>query len=824
MGARLRSVLSGGVWLAVLLTGVASQTLGAQKAPNANNEYRALRGLLPGGEVVSVRNFEMKRDAATFTFRSGSFAFYGEVKGKITGVVFKGDGHVHITPPIAAERHSLAVQTHSEEFDEDFDEAVLRFSDGTAAEIHKAATGKQPPDTGFTRAALEMQNFIRDRDRLDMNLDLRLLQDVLSPAPGEFFVASLHGKKTAREYFLFDPLGVPSWAPEEVELMQWKGMDDSMIYPLAFHRAEEYANHTASGSERKTPFRIASTDLDVTIEKSGFLSGIATLKVEAEQDGVAVVPLNLYETLRVSSATTDKGEALDFVQEKKENDAEFGVVLPQPLRKGEAVTLKITYGGKDVVLNEGQGNYYPVARENWYPNGSQGFGDFSTYHMLFHVPKGLQLIATGNRLSQSTDGKVTTSEWRTDRPLPVVGFTLGDFAMKEAKVGAAIPGPVTVDAYANKQPSDQLQAILNSGSRPRISGPDATHDEEAPVGSLSTVPMLTPQLSQGSVAVQLYTSYFGALPFDHVALTQQSACNYGQSWPMLVYLPICGFLDQTQQHALGLHPEEMYWKMVTPHEVAHQWWGQTVGFRSYRDQWMSEGFADASAAIFLQATRSKPDDFLNFWKEERHLITERNQYGFRPIDVGPVTMGYRLNSPKAGYNIARDLIYPKGAFILHMVRMMMWTPKDGDKHFQEAMQDLIQSHRLQAITTEDFKAAIERHMTPAMDLGNNGRMDWFFDEYVYGTELPTYHFEGQATPNDKGVSLHVKLVQSGVSENFRMPVPVYLEFASGRVNRLGAINITGNRTIDQTLQLPKLPEGVKKVLINHNYDVLCLEN
>jgi aminopeptidase N len=268
----------------------------------------------------------------------------------------------------------------------------------------------------------------------------------------------------------------------------------------------------------------------------------------------------------------------------------------------------------------------------------------------------------------------------------------------------------------------------------------------------------------------------------------------------------------------------MYWNVVTPHEVAHQWWGQTVGFRGYRDQWMSEGFADASAALFLQATRSRPDDYLDFWKDERRLITEKNQFGFRPIDVGPVTMGYRLDSPKAGYSIARSLIYPKGAFIVHMVRMMMWSQDEGDKRFEAMMQDLIQSHRLQPVTTEDFKAAIERHMGPAMNLGHDGTMDWFFNEYVYGTELPTYHFEGQATPNDKGVALHFKLVQSGVSDDFRMPVPIYLEYANGHVLKLGAVNITGDKTIEQTLQLPKLPYAVKRVSINHNYDVLSLED
>lgn len=46
-----------------------------------------------------------------------------------------------------------------------------------------------------------------------------------------------------------------------------------------------------------------------------------------------------------------------------------------------------------------------------------------------------------------------------------------------------------------------------------------------------------------------------------------------------------------------------------------------------------------------------------------------------------------------------------------------------------------------AATTEDFKAVLEKYMTPAMDLGGNQKMDWFFNEYVYGTQLPHYMFD-----------------------------------------------------------------------------------
>jgi hypothetical protein len=112
--------------------------LRAQHAANSNASYQQLRGLLPGDDVIAVKNLELRRDAATLTFSRGGIAFYGDVNGKVTGAVFKGDGHLHITPPTIQERHNLSIFIKSEEFDEDFDEVVLRFTDETAAELRRA--------------------------------------------------------------------------------------------------------------------------------------------------------------------------------------------------------------------------------------------------------------------------------------------------------------------------------------------------------------------------------------------------------------------------------------------------------------------------------------------------------------------------------------------------------------------------------------------------------------------------------------------------------------------------------------------------------------
>jgi hypothetical protein len=140
------------------------------------------------------------------------------------------------------------------------------------------------------------------------------------------------------------------------------------------------------------------------------------------------------------------------------------------------------------------------------------------------------------------------------------------------------------------------------------------------------------------------------------------------------------------------------------------------------------------------------------------------------------------------------------------------------------MHDFVDTYRLKPATTEEFKAIVEKHMSSGMDIDRNHRMDWFFNEYVYGTELPTYHFESQITANGDAATLHFKLGQSGVPSSFGMVVPIYLELADGKIMRLGSATISGSSTVEQTVQLPKMPSPVKRALINYYYDVLAIEN
>ena len=792
-------------------------------APNSNPTYQQIRHLGLSKEVFTVNDLELKRDAATFHLHSGRVCFVSPVEGKVTGAVFVGNGNLVLDPPIKTERASLQLLTKQDEFVEHYENLVLRFTDSTYEEIKKAGTpgGGEGCDPGLFE---DSQHAMRHDRMLKYNLDARILQDVLSREPGSLFVAFVHGKVyNGKEILAIDPHGAPPLivpvAPEEVELLTYD--ENKLGVWGAFHYADEYKDGTARGSQENAVIHISHQQLDTTIEKNAHLSGKATTTFVSLVAGLRVVPFDLYRTLRVDGVMDEKQQPLSFIQEDKNDDADFSVILPRPLSLGEKFTLTTMYSGKDVVIDEGSGNYYPIAREDWYPNSvGGGLGHYASYDMTFRIPKGMKIAATGVLVSEKNDNGHNVTVWQSPVPQPAAGFNFGRFKMEEAKLTQP---EYLIQAYANEDPPDEIQALLR-----KVNGdaPGAPRYMVA-LGNMSTTPLLKKALVEAELAVELYSDYYGPLPYKQLAVTQQTACNYGQSWPGLVYLPICYLYDSTIREQLGLEWHNLgYWKVVAPHEVAHQWWGHEVGFNSYRDQWMSEGFADMSASIYTQFVEKNPKKFIEFWNDERTMLVERNKEGFRAIDAGPVTMGYRMSNQRTGFDVTRHLIYPKGAYILHMIRMMMWDRQSGDRDFKNLMQDFAKTYAGRAATTENFKEMVEKHMTPEMRAIGDGKMDWFFDEYVYGTALPTYkldyaNFDKNA---DGDVVLSFKVTQSGVDDAFRMLVPLYIELNDGRGNFLGRARITGNSSVEAKVSLKGLKEIPRRALVNYNDDVLASAN
>ena len=452
-------------------------------APNSDPTYQQLRNLTLSGEAVSVTNLTLKRDAGTFHLHSGTVCFVTPVQGMVTGAVFAGEGHFVLDPPLDSERKSLKLLTKEDEFSENFNQAVLRFTDSTYDEIKKAGS---PASAGCDAGLLrESQN--TTRHKLKYNLEARILAEVLSPAQRGLFIAFIHGKHyNSKERYQIDP----DSGSEQVGFMTY---DENKMGDWASFNISGDHSPDAVGK----PFRIEHQQLDATFEKSGKLVGKATADLVVRRKGLRVVGFDLFRPLRVQSVTAN-GQALSFIQEDKNEDGDFAVILPKVLAEGKKISITTAYEGKEAVVNTGSGNYFPVARDDWYPNDPGGdLGEYVLYDMTLRIPKGMKMAATGVLVSESNEGGQNVTVWKSENPQTVAGFSFGKF--KEEQVKLTKP-EYFIQSYANEESPDwvnSLQHAVNDDLPTQGSHIGA----EVALGTMSTVSLNKKALAEGEMAV-----------------------------------------------------------------------------------------------------------------------------------------------------------------------------------------------------------------------------------------------------------------------------------------------------------------------------------
>jgi hypothetical protein len=761
-----------------------------------------------------VENIVIKRDSGVLTLKTGSIAFTAPAMGRDTIAVFVGEGEFAFTALSPIDKNFMASLTGHDSVSEQFDRALFCFSDHTGKEIRASAkTPSNDPKLAETlrdyrrklrlrpETPRSMLEYLLTNESMD-NLEADLLTDLYNPHATGFFSAYLHGRKHSDLRFHVSPRGAfPALedTPEEVAVINLDPEANQEGVWYLSHLGREITSHTASSDENKRVVQADHYKIDTNIAKNDHVTASTELQFHAVTDGDRVIKFSLLPNLRVERVSNG-GQDVPFIQEDRKEDASFYVVMPEPMAKGSAHQLRIEYSGDKVVRKEGGGNFAVGARESWYPNVNT-FHDHARYDLTFKVPKQYTLVSVGNLAKQWTEKDTACSQWVSDLPIAIAGFNYGSFKTK--KLTDKDSGFVT-EGYANTEPPDAL----------------AVAKDRPGVGSLSPSNMMDLPMGEAQVAEKIYDMWFGKSEFNHVSVTQQPEFDFGQSWPTLVYMPLWAYLDPTQRYMLLNRIEQSlsdFIDEVTPHEVSHQWWGHMVGWSTYHDQWLSEGFATFSAGLYLQLTEKTPDKYQKYWQNARQYLLEKNSFGNRRNDAGPVWLGERLDSARnrAAYDA---VVYRKGAYVLHMLRMMMFDTKEGDKPFIDMMHDFVSAYMNKNASTESFARLVEKHMTPAMNVAGTGKMDWFFYEWLYATAIPRYKFDYTLTDSDGGKCLlKATVTQSEVTPNFVMPVPIYVDI-DGRVVRIGAVPLLGNSTSKEIqLMLPKRP---KRVMVNYWHDIL----
>ncbi|MCK7527792.1 MAG: hypothetical protein MZV64_64365 [Ignavibacteriales bacterium] len=157
------------------------------------------------------------------------------------------------------------------------------------------------------------------------------------------------------------------------------------------------------------------------------------------------------------------------------------------------------------------------------------------------------------------------------------------------------------------------------------------------------------------------------------------------------------------------------------------------------------------------------------------------------------------------------IIYKKGAWVLHMLRNMLIDLKTmNEDPFQKMIKEYYKTYYGKKVTTTDFKNITDKYF------GED--MSWFFNQFVYGTEVPTYNFSYKSEKSADGkVIVTCKIIQENVSDNFKMYVPIRINLSNDRFARL-RLEIKEKETI---IKLPPLPEEPEEIIFNDLNSVLC---
>ena len=194
---------------------------------------------------------------------------------------------------------------------------------------------------------------------------------------------------------------------------------------------------------------------------------------------------------------------------------------------------------------------------------------------------------------------------------------------------------------------------------------------------------------------------------------------------------------------------------VVVHEAAHQWFGDMITCRSWGHIWLNEGWASyVEADYYLEKSG---------WATYHSYMNGMAYTGGGTIYVeDPDTTGV--------WGIFHGgLSYDKGSWVVHMLRGML-----GDQLFYDGVEAYYNSEfQYASATTEDFRDVFEA--------SSGKELDWFFEDWIYGTYRPNYHFRYLEEVSDSGgydLYLLVEQVQTTVPQVFRMPVDFFFDFAS----------------------------------------------
>ena len=597
------------------------------------------------------------------------------VGGQQAALFFTGTGTFTYTSDDPVERpivtHNVKVDSHLK-LDTQGKNAVIS---GPVDEILLYAAGVPLPQVPAGSGAVS-PDFAKHLEEFATDISTpgpvhgMVLQNLGAPA-AKFVRAEIRSGRDLVVY-LFDE---PESTEEGLYTLHHPGADEPEIKHLLFART---LSDIPIGRDRKTPPPppYVVTAIDYTLVADGDNAKLDVTEtivrnpqrqaVRFNQDDVRFAGRggNDIRRFHVNAVTDEQGHALPFDHNRGD------LIVGLESLSGDSVKLKFAIDGNFLVRPGGDAAWQ-LGITNWLPQPELN-GQNYTLHSLIKVRKPFVAIAPGKTLRRAEDGDFNLVENEIDKPVSFAVVHAGKYElMEETRSGLTI----RVASYAGR----------NERAAKKLAN-------------------LAYQI------IDYYQYFLGPFPFDEFNIIQVNTYGYGQAPPATMFITNEAFsmLDTLDQlFSQGINER-------FAHEIAHQDWGSTVKMPSIEEQWITEAFAEYSAALAIKKYQGegKYNTLVSHWKARAKEYT----------DWAPIALANEVTGENAG-RARTYLLYAKGPYLLYTLHKQM-----GEEPFLIFLKTYQSNRRWHFGSTADM-ASLLTYMTKKDQMP-------FFDKYYWGTAMP----------------------------------------------------------------------------------------
>ena len=755
----------------------------------------------------AANNLEVTGEDLSLTMREGT-AFVSETEDGVTGLVLLGQGVLRFTPQPESEQGQVRILSGSNTLETEFETAFVRMHPDMFRSRVSTVLQNQPVNP---RLLSDAQAVFDRHVPLSFTLNLSDISDrvwSLQPAVGDFLAeidTERHGLLTYTQ---------SSQQPEDISLFERETNRIIALYSSAQKRA---TRGRYFGDDDSLSLDVVDYDVTAAIEPLGYrqerlsavreligcrIAGTTRLALRAKTLPVARFSLRLADELTVTSVTSNEFGPLLFYRMNGQNN--LIVDLPTEIPGGTEFTVSVSYEGvlASQELDEnwigierfyfeaqgffglGEPRYLYSNRSYWYPQAL--VADYATATLNLSAPPGWGIVASGSPVDTNPPVAGTADTERREfsfvtlQPTRYLATLISQFDQHEAPVhhvsletpelrpspagetGGVYYDTLSVDAY---------------GSRRSVGVIDSTAQRAADIASF-------------------YASLLGDLPYPSMTVTLTDNRLPGGHSP--AYFALLNHeLPRQPGLIISWRTDPVSFSGYSPfflaHEVAHQWWGQAVGWKNYHEQWLSEGLAQYFAALYAEHDAG-PQVF-------HDIVEQMREWAIRHSSEGPVYLGYRLGHLEGEPRIFRALVYNKGAMVLHMLRGLI-----GDEAFFAGLRQFYHEWRFQNAGTDALQLAFE------IEAGRS--LSRFFDRWIHESELPHLQFSTSPDPADDDTT--VLRFEQLTDRLFDLPVTVDLEYRSGET--VSVVVPVTDRVSEMRIQTVG---PVRRVLVNQDERALA---